>query len=92
MAQHTMTFEVENGITKAKIDGVYVGAGKSAKFGVDEEEVKKIIANTVIIMLIILIFFITTISFVLILKLFFITSKCVTFRCNIYIYNLFINI
>lgn len=47
MAQNIMTFEVENGMTKAKINGVYMGGGKSVKIGVDEEEVKKIIANTV---------------------------------------------
>ena len=33
MAQHIMTFEVENGLTKAKIDGVYMGGGKAASMG-----------------------------------------------------------
>lgn len=33
MAQHKMTFEVENGLTKAKIDGIYMGGGKAASMG-----------------------------------------------------------
>lgn len=47
MAQHTMTFEVENGVTKAKIDGVYVGGGKSAKVEADESQIKDVVEDTV---------------------------------------------
>ena len=47
MAQHTMTFEVENGITKAKIDGVYMGGGKSAKIEADENQIKDMVKDTV---------------------------------------------
>lgn len=47
MTQHIMTFEVENGITKAKIDGVYMGGGKSAKIEADENQIKDMVKDTV---------------------------------------------
>lgn len=47
MAEHKMTFEVENGITKAKIDGVYMGGGKAAKVEASEEQIKDVVEDTV---------------------------------------------
>ena len=47
MAEHKMTFEVENGITKAKIDGVYMGGGKAAQVEANEEQIKDVIEDTV---------------------------------------------
>lgn len=47
MAQHIMTFEVENGITKAKIDGVYMGGGKAAQVEASEEQIKDVIEDTI---------------------------------------------
>ena len=47
MAQHNMTFEIENGITKAKIDGVYMGGGKSAQVKASEEQIKDVVEDTV---------------------------------------------
>lgn len=47
MAEHKMTFEVENGITKAKIDGVYMGGGKAAQVEASEEQIKDVVEDTV---------------------------------------------
>ena len=47
MAQHIMTFEVENGLTKAKIDGIYMGGGKAAKVEADENQIKDVVEDTV---------------------------------------------
>lgn len=47
MAQHIMTFEVENGLTKAKIDGIYMGGGKAAQVEASEEQIKDVVEDTV---------------------------------------------